>query len=153
MYQDNKWTLLLFYLKTETDPVSETCSWKYQAMDTVKETRNHNYLLYFSDLHFNTFDFITLNYLTSCSWGLLQKQPVVHLLKNLPKFYRTRNFITIFIRALHWSLSWARSIQSITRHPISLRPVLILSTNTDTQIFLSVQIYRCLAVDSLLASS
>jgi hypothetical protein len=30
-------------------------------------------------------------------------------------------------RALHWSLYWARSIQSIPSHPISLRSILILS--------------------------
>jgi hypothetical protein len=33
-------------------------------------------------------------------------------------FYGTRRFITVFTRALHWSLSWARSIQSIPYHPI-----------------------------------
>jgi hypothetical protein len=35
----------------------------------------------------------------------------------------------VFTRALHWSLSWARSIQSIPSHPISLRSILILSTH------------------------
>jgi hypothetical protein len=44
-------------------------------------------------------------------------------------FYGTRRFITVFMRALHWSPSWARSIQSIPPHPISLRSSLILSTN------------------------
>jgi hypothetical protein len=47
------------------------------------------------------------------SWGLLKKPPIVHLLKNFPAFYRTQRFITVFTRAFHWSLSWARSIQSI----------------------------------------
>jgi hypothetical protein len=32
----------------------------------------------------------------------------------------------VFTRALHWSLSWARSIQSIPSHPISLRSILII---------------------------
>jgi hypothetical protein len=32
----------------------------------------------------------------------------------------------VFTRALHWSLSWARSIQSTPLHPISLRSILIL---------------------------
>jgi hypothetical protein len=32
----------------------------------------------------------------------------------------------MFTRALHWFLSWARSIQSIPPHPISLRSILIL---------------------------
>jgi hypothetical protein len=30
-----------------------------------------------------------------------------------PAFYGTRKFITVFTRDLHWSLSWARWIQSI----------------------------------------
>jgi hypothetical protein len=55
--------------------------------------------------------------------------PIVQLLKNFPTFYGIRKFITVFTRALHWSLSWARSIQSIPSHPISLRFILILSTH------------------------
>jgi hypothetical protein len=35
-------------------------------------------------------------------------------------FYGTRRLITVFTRALHWSLFTARSIQSIPSHPISL---------------------------------
>jgi hypothetical protein len=35
----------------------------------------------------------------------------------------------VFRRVLHWSLSSARSIQSIPSHPISLRSILILSTH------------------------
>jgi hypothetical protein len=52
----------------------------------------------------------------SGSWALLQKPPVVELLKNFPAFYGTRRFITVFTRALHRSLSWARSIQSTPSH-------------------------------------
>jgi hypothetical protein len=36
-------------------------------------------------------------------------------------------FITAFTKALHWSLPWARLIQSISPHPISLRSILMLS--------------------------
>jgi hypothetical protein len=57
----------------------------------------------------------------SWSWALLEKLPIVQPLKNFPAFYGTRRFITVFTTALHWSLSWARSIQSIPSHPISLR--------------------------------
>jgi hypothetical protein len=53
----------------------------------------------------------------------------VQLLKNSPAFYGTRRFITVFTRALHWSRSWARSIQSIPSYPISLRSILILSNH------------------------
>jgi hypothetical protein len=38
-------------------------------------------------------------------------------------------FITVFTRALHWSLSWAIPIQSIPFHPFSQRSILILSTH------------------------
>jgi hypothetical protein len=49
----------------------------------------------------------------SWSWGLLEMLWIVQLLKNFPAFYETRRFITVFTGALRWSLSWARSIQSI----------------------------------------
>jgi hypothetical protein len=35
----------------------------------------------------------------------------------------------VFTRALHWSISWATSIQFIPSHPISLISILILSTH------------------------
>jgi hypothetical protein len=44
----------------------------------------------------------------SLSWILLEKPPNVQPLKNFPTFYGTRRLITVFTRALHWSLSWAR---------------------------------------------
>jgi hypothetical protein len=62
------------------------------------------------------------------SWALLEKPPVAQLLKNFPTCYGTRQSIAVFIRALHWSISWARSIQSIPPHPTSLRTILILSS-------------------------
>jgi hypothetical protein len=59
----------------------------------------------------------------------LEKSTVVQLLKNFPTFYGTQRCITIFTRSHHWSLSWARWIQPITPHPISLRSILILSSH------------------------
>jgi hypothetical protein len=50
------------------------------------------------------------------------------LLKKFPAFYGTRRFITIFTTARHWSLSWARRIQSTSSHTVSPRFVLILSS-------------------------
>jgi hypothetical protein len=66
----------------------------------------------------------------SRSWAFLEKPPHVQKLKNFPAFYGNRRFITVFTRALHWSLSWARSIQSIPYHtiPFYLRSILISPT-------------------------
>jgi hypothetical protein len=50
--------------------------------------------------------------------------------QELPSILKeTQRFITVFTIALHWSLSWARSIQSIPSHYISLRSGLIVSTH------------------------
>jgi hypothetical protein len=54
--------------------------------------------------------------------ALLEKLPIVQLLKNFPAFYGTRTF-------KEWSLSSARSIQSIPFRPISLKSILIFSTH------------------------
>jgi hypothetical protein len=59
----------------------------------------------------------------SPSW----EAPLVQLLNNFPTLYGPWRFITVFTRAIHWSLSWARRIQSIPPHPTSLRSILILS--------------------------
>jgi hypothetical protein len=55
---------------------------------------------------------LTHSLTNSWSWAPLEKLPIVQPLKNFSGFYGTRRFITAFTRALHWSLSWARSIQS-----------------------------------------
>jgi hypothetical protein len=73
------------------------------------------------------------------SWALLEKLPIVQLLKNFPAFYGTRKFIIVFTRALHWSLSWDRSIQSILSQPISLRSILI---SQKTSLFFQLQWLR-----------
>jgi hypothetical protein len=61
------------------------------------------------------------------SWSrVLEKPTVAQPLKNFPTFYGTRRFITLFARARHWSLSWARWIQSISPYPISRKPISVL---------------------------
>jgi hypothetical protein len=60
---------------------------------------------------------------------LLEKLIVTHLLKKFPEFYVCWRFITMFTRAHHWSLFWARWTQSTPLHPISVRSILILSFN------------------------
>jgi hypothetical protein len=48
--------------------------------------------------------------------------------RNPPAFYGTRRFITLFTRALYWSLSSSRMTQSLPSHPVSLRSILVLSS-------------------------
>jgi hypothetical protein len=43
--------------------------------------------------------------LTPWSSTILEMSPIVQLLKNFPALYGTRKFITVFTRALYWSLS------------------------------------------------
>jgi hypothetical protein len=66
----------------------------------------------------------------SSPWSreFLEKLIVIQQVK-FPAFYGTRRFITVFKRSCPWFLSWARCIQSTPFHPISLRSVLILSSN------------------------
>jgi hypothetical protein len=52
---------------------------------------------------------------------------VTQLVKKFPTFYGTQSFITIFTRARHWYLFWARWIQSTTTRNIS--PILLLSSD------------------------
>ena len=52
------------------------------------------------------------NWLTTRNRILPEKLTGFYLVKKFPAFYGTRSFITVFIRARHLSLSWARSIQS-----------------------------------------
>jgi hypothetical protein len=49
-------------------------------------------------------------------------------LKNFPAFHGTRMFFIVFIRGLHQSLIWSRSIQFIPLHSV-LSSILILSTH------------------------
>jgi len=69
------------------------------------------------------------HWITKWSTVLLEKLVVTHKVKKFPAFYGTRRFITVFTRSPHWSLFWAQSVQSTTSHSISLRFVLILSSN------------------------
>jgi len=67
--------------------------------------------------------------LIPCSRVLLEKPIVTQLVKKFPALYGTWRFITMFTRAHHWSLSWARCIQSTPSLPISLTSVPILHTH------------------------
>jgi hypothetical protein len=69
-----------------------------------------------------------MNELTPRSWVLLEKPPVAQLPKNFPAIYGIWKLMIVFIRALHWSLSKARRIHSMSLHLISPRSILILSS-------------------------
>jgi len=66
-------------------------------------------------------------FLTFHSRVLLEKLIGVQLVKKIPTFYGTWEFITAFTSARHLSLSWASSIQSIPSHPTSWRSILMTS--------------------------
>jgi hypothetical protein len=66
---------------------------------------------------------------TPWSRVLLEKLTVTQPVKKYPAVYGTRRFITVFIRAHHWSLSWARRIQSTLSHPLFLKSILLSSSH------------------------
>jgi hypothetical protein len=63
------------------------------------------------------------------SWNILEKLSIVQPLQKFPAFYVTGRFITVFTKALHGTLFWARSIHSIPSQPISLKSIIELSTH------------------------
>jgi len=60
---------------------------------------------------------------------LLEELTVTQPVMKFPAFYGIQKFITVFTTNRHWSVSWARCIQSTPTHCISLRPTLILSSH------------------------
>jgi hypothetical protein len=68
-----------------------------------------------------------INWLFPWSSVLLGESRVTQLLRNLPTLCGTQRVITMFTKAYHWSLSWARWIHSMPPYPISLVFILILS--------------------------
>ena len=68
-------------------------------------------------------------FLTPWSRVLLEKLTGLQLVKKFHTFYGTRRFITVFTSVHHLSLSWASPIQSLSPHPTSWRPILILPSH------------------------
>jgi hypothetical protein len=53
----------------------------------------------------------------------LQKLTVAWVIKKMPTFYETTKCIAVLTTSSHWSLSWARRIQSTSWHHISILTV------------------------------
>jgi len=110
----------------------------------IPHTMYHPIIYY---IHSFTLHFITLYYITLCCIMLHYiALPVLYILYNsmeqsflLEKLIVTQLVIPcilwnpkvryVLIRANHWSISWARCIQSTPSHPISLISFLILSSH------------------------
>jgi hypothetical protein len=67
--------------------------------------------------------------LSSWSWALLEKPPICAGTQELPTILWNLKIQYCVHNSNHWTLSWARSIQSIQPHPIPLRSISILSTH------------------------
>jgi hypothetical protein len=67
---------------------------------------------------------VIITIITIWSW-VLEKSPIVQLLKNYPTFYEPERFITVFTTAVHWSYSEPHQFTS-SLHPVPLRFILIL---------------------------
>jgi hypothetical protein len=69
------------------------------------------------------------------TWTFMEVSPSLHAYilcsysRISKRFTETWRFNTVFTKALHWSLFWASSIQSIPTHPIYLSSILILLTH------------------------
>jgi hypothetical protein len=70
---------------------------------------------------------VSIDIRTVWSRVLLERLTSSKLVKKFPIFYRNWWFINVFTGAHHLSLSWARSIQSMSPNPTSWRSILILS--------------------------
>lgn len=68
------------------------------------------------------------NQLTKCIWVIQKKLKVSQLVNKFPAFYETRNFITMFTTAHHFSLYWARLFRQLSVL-IFLRSILILASH------------------------
>jgi len=70
----------------------------------------------------------TSNELTLRTRKVREKLIVSQLVKNLPTIYGIGRFITVFTRARYYSLPCSRRMQPTHSQPISLRSILILSS-------------------------
>jgi hypothetical protein len=67
------------------------------------------------------------DWLHTCSRLVLETIRVARLFKKILVFYAHKSFINILRTVLHWTLSWARWVQSSLFYHTYLKPILILS--------------------------
>jgi hypothetical protein len=104
-------------------PISATDCLKDQKIEVKRSVSRMPYAPKGSNRSLKT------NQLVPWNGDILEKRPVVQLLKSFPAIYGIRKFITVSTRALHWPLLWARSILCTPPFPISRRFILTLSTH------------------------
>jgi hypothetical protein len=82
---------------------------------------------------------------------LFDKLTVTQIVKKFSAFYGTRRFITVFTRTHHWSLPWARCIQSIPLPP-SLRKIhsnIIIPATPSSRLFRLFDQNFCMQLSSM----
>lgn len=82
--------------------------------------------------------FVLVSCITRYSTVLLEKLVVLQLVKQFPKFYKTRRSITVFKGTCHLSLPRASWNQSMSSNPTSLSPISILIPSLYAKVFLLV---------------
>jgi hypothetical protein len=70
-----------------------------------------------------------LNYLFHAEGYYFKSWLSLSLSKNILLSYETRRFITVFTQARHWTLSWVSWIQFAPSIPVSIRPILMISSH------------------------
>jgi hypothetical protein len=92
-----------------------TCALVICAWDTSgRAVMSENWWEKVMDRHRRCYAHLTIFMELGPSWEATSRSTT----RELPTFYGTRMFVTMFTRALHCSLSWARWIHSIPYHPI-----------------------------------
>jgi hypothetical protein len=113
-------TLLREHCVLSVFNVLDNCSPHHSLTHTVQSECRQS----FSNINVALSLFQLTNSMEQSPWEVT----VIRLLKKSPEFYRIRSSITAFTRDRHWSLSWARRIQSTPYFPKIHSNVILPST-------------------------
>jgi hypothetical protein len=120
---NSQWVEISFRMHLVHDMFKSQYSYQQKVIDLCRLLWDQNigvFVRYYFVLHYTCF-YHSRMLLTPWSTIILKKLTVTQLVKKFPTFYGMKRFITVFTRAHHWSLFWARWIQSTPSHPVSLR--------------------------------